>query len=113
MHEPQLDLGLTAGEQAVPSPEASEDVRRTVPELDERSKQMLEVERLWWQYAGAKEARVRERFGITMTTYYQQINAMIDTEAALAYDPMLVKRLRKRRRTRQLSRSARHVDIDI
>ena len=41
--------------------------------------------------------------------YYQLLNALIDTEAALAHDPMLVKRLRRLRSTRHRARSARRL----
>lgn len=60
----------------------------------------LEFERLVWRYPGAKVEAIRERFGLTNTQYYQQLNAFIDTEEAYKADPMLVKRLRERRVTR-------------
>jgi len=44
---------------------------------------------------------------MTATRYYQTLNALIDTDAALAHDPMLVKRLRRLRSARQRERSAR------
>lgn len=64
------------------------------------------MERLWWQYAGAKEAAIREKFGLSATRYYQAVNALIDRDDAMAFDPMLVKRLRRLRAGRQLSRPA-------
>ena len=60
----------------------------------------IEFERLVWRYPGAKAEAIRERFGLTNTQYYQQLNALIDTEEAYKADPMLVKRLRERRVTR-------------
>ena len=44
-------------------------------------------------------------------SYYQVLNALIDTEAALDFDPMLVKRLRRMRAERQKQRSARRLGM--
>lgn len=77
--------------------------------LTEREEQMLALERQWWKYAGAKEQAIRELFDLSATHYYQVLNALIDTEAALAQDPMLVKRLRRLRLSRQQARSARRL----
>lgn len=77
--------------------------------LSERDREILAFERQWWKYAGAKEQAVRELFDMTATRYYQVLNALIDTPEALAADPMLVKRLRRLRSTRQRARSARRL----
>jgi hypothetical protein len=82
------------------------------PELSERDQQVLAFERQWWKYAGAKEQAVRELFDMSATRYYQVLNALIDSPAALAHDPMLVKRLRRMRSTRQRARSARRLGTD-
>ncbi|MGH3457461.1 DUF3263 domain-containing protein [Aeromicrobium sp.] len=81
--------------------------------LDERDREILALERLWWQYAGAKEQAIREKFDMSSTRYYQVLNALIDRDDALAYDPLLVKRLRRLRAQRQRSRSARRLGIDL
>ena len=47
------------------------------------------------------------------TRYYQLLNGLIDTPAALQADPMLVKRLRRMRASRQRARSARRLGIDL
>ncbi|WP_375141141.1 MULTISPECIES: DUF3263 domain-containing protein [Arthrobacter] len=78
-------------------------------ELNARDRQMLALERQWWKYAGAKEQAIREQFDVSATHYYQMLNALIDTEAALAQDPMLVKRLRRLRTSRQRARTARRL----
>ena len=77
--------------------------------LDERSRDILDFEREWWRYAGAKEQAVRERFDLSPTRYYQLLNRVIDDEAAVTYDPMLVKRLRRLRASRQRQRAARRL----
>jgi len=80
--------------------------------LSERDQQILEFERQWWRYAGAKEQAIRELFDMSATRYYQIINNLIDTPEALAFDPMLVKRMRRMRATRQRARSARRLGIE-
>ncbi|WP_083649181.1 DUF3263 domain-containing protein [Cellulosimicrobium sp. CUA-896] len=77
--------------------------------LSERDREILAFERQWWKYAGAKEQAVRELFDMSATRYYQVLNALIDSPAALAHDPMLVKRLRRMRSTRQRARTARRL----
>jgi hypothetical protein len=81
--------------------------------LSERDQQVLAFERQWWKYAGAKEQAVRELFDMSATRYYQVLNALIDSPAALAHDPMLVKRLRRMRASRQRARSARRLGVDV
>lgn len=78
-------------------------------ELTERDKEILEFERHWWKYAGAKESEVREKFDFSSVRYYQLLNWLIDQPAALEADPMLVKRLRRLRAERQAQRSARRL----
>ena len=81
--------------------------------LNQRDRQILEFERQWWKYAGAKEQAIRELFDMGATRYYQILNALIDNPDALAFDPMLVKRLRRMRAARQRARSARRLGIEV
>jgi hypothetical protein len=81
-------------------------------ELDERDRAILDFERQWWKYAGAKEQAVRDLFDMSATRYYQVLNALIDRPEALVHDPMLVKRLRRLRSSRQRARSARRLGFD-
>ena len=64
--------------------------------LSERDREILAFERQWWKYAGAKEQAVREQFDMSSTRYYQVLNALIDRPESLAFDPLLVRRLRRR-----------------
>ena len=80
--------------------------------LSERDLAVLAFERQWWKYAGAKEQAVRDLFDMSATRYYQVLNALIDTPEAMVADPMLVKRLRRLRATRQRTRSARRLGMD-
>jgi hypothetical protein len=81
--------------------------------MSRRDREILAFERQWWKYAGAKEQAIRELFDMSGTRYYQVLNALIDTPAALTADPMLVKRLRRLRASRQRQRSARRLGIDV
>ncbi|MCC3276682.1 MULTISPECIES: DUF3263 domain-containing protein [unclassified Arthrobacter] len=81
--------------------------------LGAQEQQMLALERAWWKYAGAKEQAIRDLFGMSATRYYQVLNALIDTEEALAHDPMLVKRLRRLRTSRQQARTARRLGTGV
>lgn len=74
--------------------------------LSDRDRGILEFERQWWKYSGAKEEAIRELFDMSATRYYQLINNLIDTPEAMEYDPMLVKRLRRMRASRQQARTA-------
>ena len=80
--------------------------------LTEREQAVLAFERQWWKYAGAKEQAVRELFDMSATRYYQVLNGLIDRPEALVADPMLVKRLRRLRDSRQRARSARRLGPD-
>ncbi len=81
--------------------------------LAERDRQILDFERQWWRFSGSKEQAIGELFQLSATRYYQLLNALIDRPEALAYDPMLVKRLRRMRQARQRTRSARRLGIDV
>lgn len=79
--------------------------------LSRREREILAFERQWWKYAGAKEQAVKDLFDMSATRYYQVLNALIDRPEALAHDPMLVKRLRRLRASRQKARSARRLGV--
>ena len=80
--------------------------------LDARSREILDFERSWWRFAGAKEQAIRDRFDLSTTRYYELLNALLDDADALAYDPMLVRRLRRMRSARQRERAARRTTAD-
>ncbi|RAD63115.1 DUF3263 domain-containing protein, partial [Burkholderia multivorans] len=41
------------------------------PELSELEVSVLEFERRWWKYGGAKDHAIRERFDMSATSYFQ------------------------------------------
>jgi len=81
--------------------------------LSERDRAILAFERQWWKYAGSKESAIKDLFDMSSTRYYQVLNALIDNPVALEHDPMLVKRLRRLRASRQRARSARRLGLEV
>jgi hypothetical protein len=75
--------------------------------------EMLDFERTWWRYAGVKESSIKELFNLTPPAYYQLLNNLIDLDAALIADPILVKRLRRLRDQRTSSRSSRKLGFTL
>ncbi|MFC9935853.1 DUF3263 domain-containing protein [Glutamicibacter sp. NPDC127525] len=69
-------------------------------QLDELSQKILDFETKHWKYAGAKEAAITEQLGLQPTHYYQLLNRLIESDQALAHNPMLIKQLRGKRSTR-------------
>jgi len=74
--------------------------------LSEFEVKMLEFERSWWRHAGVKESSIKELFNLTPPAYYQLLNNLIDREAAVMAEPILVKRLRRLRDSRTQARSS-------
>lgn len=78
-------------------------------ELSERDAAILDFEDSWFTSAVPKEQAIMEHFSLSSARYYQQLNQLIDSSEALAYKPLLVKRLRRMRSQRQAARSARRL----
>lgn len=68
--------------------------------MTELQRAILELERTFYRTAGAKEDDIRA-MGLTPVRYYQLLAALIQTDDALAADPILVKRLRRISRARR------------
>ena len=81
--------------------------------LPRREHDILAFERQWWKFAGIKEDAIKELFSMSATRYYQVLNALVDRPEALAADPMLVKRLRRLRASRQKARAARRLGFEV
>ena len=75
-----------------------EENARLVSSLSELELAILDFEAHWWRHSGTKAEGVHEKFGISLSEYYQRLNALLDNEIALAHAPLLVKRLRRMRR---------------
>lgn len=79
----------------------------STPSLSDRERAILMFERSWWRHVGAKEDAIRREFAISPARYYQILSALIDSPLALAFDPMLIKRLQRMRDSRGATRAAR------
>ncbi|WRQ08177.1 DUF3263 domain-containing protein [Mycobacterium phage dwieneke] len=65
--------------------------------LTDQDRAVLDLERDWWATQGGKESAIVDRIGVSPVRYYQRLNRLAETEAALAYDPVTVNRLRRLR----------------
>ena len=72
--------------------------------LSERDRAVLDFERSWWTHAGPKEVAIRERLDLSPARYYQVLNGLLESAEAIAYDPLVVHRLRRRRERRRRAR---------
>ena len=68
--------------------------------LSDLEVRILDFERQWWKYAGAKDAAIKELFNLSAKQYYELLNNLIDRPDALAASPLLIKRLRRLREAR-------------
>lgn len=75
--------------------------------LSERDLEILEFEKRWLTHRGAKEEAIRVTFRLSAARYYQLVNALIDSPAALMAEPQLVYRLRNARKRRTTARASR------
>jgi Protein of unknown function (DUF3263) len=76
-------------------------------------RRVLDFEREAWRLRVSKERAIRETFGFSTTRYHQVLNRAVDRPAALAYDPMLVRRLRRLRALRRKRRMAQRLGITL
>ncbi|BBZ65610.1 hypothetical protein MINS_10390 [Mycolicibacterium insubricum] len=97
---------------AMSSAELLQDDAEPADGLTRREHDILAFERQWWKYAGAKEDAIKDLFSMSATRYYQVLNALVDRPEALAADPMLVKRLRRVRASRQKAKAARRLGFE-
>jgi hypothetical protein len=70
-------------------------------ELTPRERAILDFERECWMLPGPKDAAIRAHFDIAPSSYYRAVSALIEQTAAVHYDPLTVKRLRKQRDERR------------
>ena len=95
--EEHAEAGDRSAAEEQPAADAPPDDPPAGSGLDETDREILAIENLQWKYQGAKEMEIRRRLGLSPTRYYQRLNVLIDSRAALEHDPMLVGRLRRQR----------------
>lgn len=86
---------------------------RTTDALDERSRALLDFERESWKLDIPKGRAIRERFGFSAARYHQLLTRVLDRPEALAYDPMLVRRLLRARDARRRRRAAGQLGVRL
>lgn len=75
--------------------------------LSDRDRALLDFEARWQRHGAAKEEAVRTDLEMTPARYYQLLGRLLDSPDAVAYDPMLIHRLRRLRDDRERERAAR------
>ena len=75
--------------------------------LSERDLAILHFEQSWWESEIPKDQAVREKFQLTESEYLSALDHLIATEAAMAAEPLLVRRLRRLRDRRREQHVAR------
>lgn len=96
--DPALDPAFESTFDPVPVPETG---------LGAFERAVLDFEGEWRRHVGAKEEAIRATLGVSPARYYQVLGRLLDSGDALAYAPMLVKRLRRLRDGRQAQQRAR------
>jgi len=77
-----------------------------IGDLGDRDRQLLDFERDWRAHAGRKEQAINAALAISSARYYQLLARLLDDPVALAYDPLTIRRLRRRRQIRQQRRAS-------
>jgi len=72
--------------------------------LTDRDRAILDFERTWWSEPGPKATAIQARIGVSPARYYRLLNELIESPEAAAYDPLVVRRLRKLQRNRRRAR---------
>jgi hypothetical protein len=72
--------------------------------LSDRDRAILEFEQGWWLESGTKEAAIRARLDLSPSRYRELLYELLDDPEAMAFDPLVVRRVR---RVRERNRKAR------
>lgn len=75
--------------------------------LSDVERAMLEFAGRFYRQPGHQADAIRAEFGLSVTRFWQLVNQLVDTRAALAHDPQLVRRLQRIRAQRDTGRAAR------
>lgn len=57
---------------------------------------ILDFEREWWRHAGTRNEEVSQRWGMSASEYERRLVVIAMRPEAMAYDPLTVRRLRRR-----------------
>ena len=62
--------------------------------LESEDRAILDFERSFWLQPGAKDQAIEFALGLSAAAYYERLRLLVTMPAALAYDPLTVKRVR-------------------
>lgn len=65
--------------------------------MTEEELAILAIEKAWWKHQGVKETHIHRELGLSPTLYYLKLNKLLDSQEALAAEPILINRLRNKR----------------
>lgn len=72
--------------------------------ISDTDRAILDFERRWWTLPGPKELAIREHLGLSATRYYKALSELLESPDAVAYDPLVIRRLRLKRDRRRRAR---------
>jgi hypothetical protein len=75
-----------------------------VDQLSERERAIIEFEATWFTLDQDRHNTIRARFASSLEEYNLELNRVIDLPAALEFDPLVVRRLRRTRERRRRAR---------
>ena len=64
--------------------------------LTDSDRDLLELEESWWTQPGAKQTAIRQKLGLSPTTYYKRLTELVDMPEAMEESPLVVRRVRRR-----------------
>ena len=73
-------------------------------QLGERDRAILDLERTWWLDDEPKALAIRRRLQLSPSRYYRLLKVLLEDPAAMAYDPIVVRRVKRERLARRRSR---------
>jgi Protein of unknown function (DUF3263) len=69
--------------------------------LRERDRQVLDLERSWWLEGRTKSEVVKAQLRMSLSRYNQLLGELVTNKDAEAYDPLVVRRLRRAKERRR------------
>jgi hypothetical protein len=54
---------------------------------------ILDFEQGWWLQTGPKDQAIEMNLGLTAAVYYERLRSLVSDRAAMAYDPLTVRRV--------------------
>lgn len=74
--------------------------------FSESDRAIIDFERGWRLLEGAKSQAIARELGLSSSTYYRRLHELLDSAEALAYDPLVIRRLRRERLRKRAERFA-------